>query len=264
MIIGPETIRALGTARIEGARLFLTEQLDRKAYTKTNEVLEALGGKWSRRDKAHVFPGDPSDAIDLAICSGEISMPKDVGFFPTPPELAQRVVEHARIKFGQRVLEPSAGRGALATIARLHSVRAVVCVELLDENVKALRAIGFPTHAGDFLALDPDAWTMDLAGWGDKHPPGARFDRVVMNPPFGKSSDVRHVLHAERFLTPDGRLVAIMSAGVTFRRGALYDELRAVLEQRGSIEKLPSGSFKEAGTMAETVLVAIDGPEVRR
>ena len=39
------------------------------------------------------------------------------GFFPTPPELAEQIIEAADIRPGHRVLEPSAGTGNLCRLA---------------------------------------------------------------------------------------------------------------------------------------------------
>jgi type I restriction-modification system DNA methylase subunit len=82
---------------------------------------------------------------------------------------------------------------------------------------------------------------------------------VLMNPPFDKKrSDIHHVLHALKFLKPGGRLVAIMPSGVTFREDALTRDFRGIVEARGGhIEELPDRSFKQSGTMVNTVLVVI-------
>ena len=32
-------------------------QLDRKTYSAVNKCLEAIGGKWSRKEKGHIFEG---------------------------------------------------------------------------------------------------------------------------------------------------------------------------------------------------------------
>jgi hypothetical protein len=34
-------------------------------------VLKAMGGKWHRHSKGHVFDGDPTEAIELASLTGE-------------------------------------------------------------------------------------------------------------------------------------------------------------------------------------------------
>ncbi len=89
------------------------------------------------------------------------------------------------------------------------------------------------------------------------------FDRVLMNPPFAKQADVRHVQHALGFLKKrraGGLLVAIMARGVRFRTDRLATGFRTLVEDReGRIEDLPDGSFRAAGTDVRTVLVTIPG-----
>lgn len=55
-----------------------------------------------------------------------------------------------------------------------------------------------------------------------------------------------------------GALLAVMSAGVTFRQDKRTAALREVVEASGTIEPLPEDSFKESGTAVRTVLVVID------
>lgn len=80
-----------------------------------------------------------------------------------------------------------------------------------------------------------------------------------MNPPFSKSQDVRHVLHAWEFVRPGGRLVAIVSPGFTFRKGRIYDDFRAMLaEAAWKIHTdLPPGTFADQGVKVRTVLLTL-------
>lgn len=71
-------------------------------------------------------------------------------------------------------------------------------------------------------------------------------------------ADTKHVAHALRFLKPDGLLVSVMSASVTFRDNKLTADFRALIRERGGdIEALPEGSFKSSGTGVNTVIVTI-------
>jgi predicted RNA methylase len=215
-------------------------QLDRKLYTRTNEVLEALGGKWNRSAKAHVFAEPCADLIDSAIETGEFVRPDDMGWFPTPTALAARIVDIACIQPGMAVLEPSAGLGAIAYEVMKRGAD-VYCVEIDSGRAGKLmndQAAPWVVHAGDFL----------------QHTPPTTFDRVVMNPPFAKRADIHHVLHARKFLKPDGLLVSIMSGGIEFRQDRLTEDFRA---QCLSIETLPDGSFSESGTEVRTVVITM-------
>jgi hypothetical protein len=82
-----------------------------------------------------------------------------------------------------------------------------------------------------------------------------------MNPPFSKRADIKHVMHAFKFLKPGGRLVAIMSAGVSFRDDKLGTAFRSiVIGNGGTIEPNPEGSFKASGTSVSTVMVTMNAP----
>lgn len=238
----------LERADVEGNALRLTGQLDRKSYVAVNDVLEAVGGKWNKKAKAHIFECDANDALEQILLTGEVVTKKTIqqefGFFPTPSEIAHDAVRAARIEPGMLVLEPSAGHGALAEIARSAGGK-VHCFELLIENVAELEKRSLHVIAGDFL----------------EQPSEALYDRVVMNPPFAKQADIKHVLHALKFVKPGGRLVAIMSNGSTFRNDRRTAEFNALVESLGgTVTRLPDGAFKASGTMVNTILVVLDVP----
>lgn len=218
------------------------------------KVMVALGGTWkkgARGDKggfAFAEDVDASEVIRLAGETGEIFDPNAHDFFPTPAGLADALVARLDLRPGESLLEPSAGQGAIALAAKracpsLH----IVCMEILPANQKALIDLGFTVcHGGDFLAQVPH---LDHV---------AGFDAVAMNPPFGRRADVKHVTHALEFLRPGGRLAAIMSAGVSFRDDRLAKDFRALVDaHEGAIEPNPPGSFRESGTMVNTVTVTM-------
>jgi predicted RNA methylase len=216
------------------------------------KVMVALGGTWAKGGKGKpggfVFSDDvdAAEVVRLARETVEILDPNAHDFYPTPNGLADRVVALAEIEPGMSVLEPSAGKGALALAVRRACPRAhVVCVELLPAHQKALIDLGFTVAvAGDFLREEPRA-------------PGV-YDRVVMNPPFSRGLDAHHILHAFRFVKPGGRLVAIASAAIEYRTIAPMRALRALIEEHGGrVEGNPEGSFRESGTMVSTVTVML-------
>lgn len=244
--IDNDVLAVLDRAEKNGCRLVITEQLDRKMYVRVNAAVEAAGGKWNRGAKAHVFDGDAAAAIEDVMLTGEIVRPQDLGFFETPAAVVARLLDLARPAAGMQVLEPSAGRGAIARDVRA-LVDRVDSIEIDERHIPALDDLraGFVTMA-DFLTVEP------VKG----------YDLVVMNPPFARQADIRHVTHAHRFLRPGGRLVSVMSAGAAFRGNRLtVDFRRLVAENGGMIEALPDGSFKPSGTMVNTVIVAMNAPE---
>jgi predicted RNA methylase len=231
-------------------------RLERSLYAKVEKVLKALGGTWSRKDQAHVFDEDPAAAIDNALINGSIVDRKQaLGFFETPLELAERLCAMAEIRPGMRLLEPSAGRGAIARrLACLaHEAEQLQLVEIDDRHFKHLARIRNAVPAriavwpGDFLRCST---------WADV---GGAFDRIVANPPFGQGQrDVDHVLHMHACLKPGGLLVSVMADGVMWRDNRKSSGFRQFVERNGgTFEKLPAGSFRAAGTNVQTCVVRV-------
>ncbi|MFI9598863.1 methyltransferase [Streptomyces sp. NPDC052043] len=248
MKVPTDVIQVLDRAQTDGPRLVLTGTLDRKLYLDTAKVLEAAGGKWNRKERAHLFDGDAADAIETVILTGEVTSRKQqFGYFPTPVPVVQQLIDLAHIEPGMRVLEPSAGRGAIA-LAAVRAGAVVDCVEIQPDHANALvahRERNITAITADFLATDPRPV----------------YDRVVMNPPFARQADITHVKHAWQALKPGGRLVAVMSAGVTFRQTSAAVAFRSRLEALGGqIHPLPEGAFQESGTGVNTVIAVLPKP----
>lgn len=219
------------------------EQLDRALYEQVNKVLVTAGGKWSRKDKGHVFNSDPSTKLGLALDMGAITDDrKALQQFFTPVPLARQIVRNnVTILPGQRVLEPSAGAGAfLREVCEFDAT--VDAIEIDPTLVTTLRR-EFPNVVvtqADFLSVTPQPV----------------YDVIVMNPPFTKGQDIKHVRHAYEFLAPGGNLYAIMPAGVASNETKLTVDFREWLDDCGQIvENLPDEAFRESGTLVRTVLV---------
>ncbi len=143
--------------------------------------------------------------------------------FSTPAAYAGLCAWVSGVGEGHRVLEPSAGTGALCTFA-LASGAMVHANELSDRRADLLAVL--LEEAGQ----DPSqTLTRENADHLDAIlPPPVRADVVTMNPPFSQTAGrlgrrrvptvgTDHVLQALRRLDAGGRLVAVLSAGV--RRG---------------------------------------------
>lgn len=158
--------------------------------------------------------------------------------FPTPTDLAARMVELADIEPGMRVLEPSAGTGRI--LEQLPEGCEVVAVEINASLGGRLDATRRAVVIGDFLQCTPETL------WGS-------FDRILMNPPFANADDIRHIRHALGFLKPGGKLVAICANGP--RQNA---QLRPLVEQHGGEwEDLPPDTFAASGTAVNTALFTL-------
>lgn len=221
--------------------LFLpSEQLDRKLYLDVNKCLESIGGKWNRKLRGHLFDHNPSDDLDEMINTGEwTDEKKEFQFFETPNDLAKRMILFAEIeegKDGSSILEPSAGKGAIAD--KFPKDNSVSLVELNPKFVKILRDKGYAVIEGDFLTLDFKA------------------DRIIMNPPFTKQQDIKHIFHAWDCLTNGGICVSIVSESPFFRENKLSRDFREWMD-KNDIEnyKLDEGTFKESGTMVRARII---------
>lgn len=160
--------------------------------------------------------------------------------FPTPPELAAEMVRRARVGHGDLVLEPSAGTGRIAKAAK-EAGAWVTCVEFNQSLISRLRDIGDEVYCKDFLEYDSSA----------------RFNVVLMNPPFSNGADIDHVRHAYD-LFDEGDLIAIMSEGSFYRSDKKATAFRQWLDEvGGESEQLPPNTFKQSGTGVNARIVMI-------
>jgi predicted RNA methylase len=172
-------------------------------------------------------------------------------YFPTPAGVVAQLIARADLRPGLDVLEPSAGAGAIASAVHEFGCN-VDCVELCEDLARVLdQGCYRQVIRADFMEYEPSS-----------NPAGATFyDRVIMNPPFADRADVRHVLHADKFVRFGGLLVAVMSAGVMFREDKLTAAFRELVAERGGeIVPLPDDAFRNSGTLVRTVLVTLPSP----
>ncbi|MDB6118577.1 MAG: type restriction-modification system methyltransferase subunit-like protein [Verrucomicrobiaceae bacterium] len=244
----PEVRSVLERSTITASSVTLPPgRLHPKAYAAVNKALEAAGGKWNKRGQFHVFPIDAREALGMALQTGKVidhacSKKKSLQAFYTPPELAAKVAAMAQVE-GKAVLEPSAGSGALVKACLEAGAKYVTAVEINPEEVANLLAIpNCDVSLRDFLKVDP---TNARVLW----------HRIVMNPPFTKNQDVKHVEHALKLLCPGGRLVAIMANNTS--RPA-FQQLLAGLDH--SVEEVPAGAFRASGTQVKTIILTVNKP----
>lgn len=221
----------------DGTIGYLHGQLDRKLYERTNKALDAMGGKWNKSKKGHVFSFDPRPQVEGLLDSGALTVERD-GFFETPQAVVDRMVAHVWPRGS--VLEPSAGMGAIADkLPKVYSE--IMCIEKNPQRADALHVKGYPVHCMNFLEYTD-----------------TEYDTIFMNPPFEESQDIAHVMHAYSLLADGGEMVAIMGEGAFFRNDSKATTFRAWLDEAGGhSEQLPDGSFKSSGTGVATRLVVI-------
>ena len=158
--------------------------------------------------------------------------------FQTPPELAERLVSMLELHRNKRVLEPSAGLGRLLDAIGRAGAWDVTAVESAKECAAELYRQERPEMKllqRDFLTIQPEETGL--------------FDAVAMNPPFHMRADIRHIMHARKFLKPGG-IIAALCMDTHHRE----DALRPIAS---TWEKIPAGAFKGEGTMIASVLLTI-------
>jgi len=195
----------------------------------------------------------PFDAMRESLKAGVqvVSTPQ---LFPTPPELAQRMVEYAKIQEGESILEPSAGTGNLIRAIKDTGIFGVnvLAIEISATLCGVLRTV-YPVTNGD--TWNGSAVEVMQADFLNMPELNAKFDVILMNPPFENAADIKHIQHARSMLAPGGRLVAICANG-SRQAAALQDEA-------DTWEELEAGTF--AGTQVRAVLLtmhrAIDNRE---
>jgi phospholipid N-methyltransferase len=221
------------------AKLGVTTQA--QLHAAIGEYLKCCrGGKTALKE-------DPIKAREQAL-----SLKRIPGYFPPPRGIVERMVAAADIEDGDRVLEPSAGSGAIVEVIKDRHPDVQLDVVEFNRSLRQLLTDKGYTVApeGDFLAFAKGK--------------DGKYDAIVMNPPFEKGQDTTHIARALKLLAPGGRLVAIASGSFPSRSDRNTTKLRAELDKLGAtIETLPSGTFKGAGTGVSTVLITAKRPAAR-
>lgn len=172
-------------------------------------------------------------------------------YFATPEPLGLKMVEWANIKPGDKILEPSAGHGAIARWFPETNDRTVI--EPSNELGSRLKMVT----------------TADLKReWFEDHHIVNKYDAIIMNPPFGSGGKtaIDHLDKATQHLRDGGRVVALIPTGPAADKKFdkwFYAEdkngksLRPDLQLAGMVE-LPSVTFERAGTTVRARIVIID------
>lgn len=183
----------------------------------------------------------------------------DTGFYPTPSNLAGRMLAGVRWKDVTAILEPSAGKGDLADAARkfvedYHNDRKVCvdkrepyidCVEIDPDLALILKGKGYPVVSDDFLTFHTFK----------------QYDLILMNPPFENGDE--HLLKALSLMERGGQIVCLLNAE-TIRNP--YTNRRKVLRQKLSeynakIEFIENAfAHAQRKTNVEIAMIFVDIP----
>lgn len=170
---------------------------------------------------------------------------KDLQFYPTPEELAQRIskkIKNRKDKAYLSVLEPSAGKGDLLKALKGHNIGLIECCEI-DKDLQAILKSKYYMVVGeDFLEFN--TYT--------------QYDLILMNPPFDKGD--RHLLKAIEMQKNGGQIICILNAETLKNPYSVYrkDLLQKLSDYNAEIEYIEQAfSNAERQTNVEVAVVNI-------
>ncbi|QBQ72230.1 DarB-like antirestriction [Serratia phage Parlo] len=240
---------ALGTDARGLKQAFIDAYSDAEPLTASPE--DGKGGK--ARDRAmsasaSISPFDKAKTFYFAQQKNTKRRDQREGadYYATPEPVGFKMVDWANIRSGDKVLEPSAGHGAIARFFPAQSD--VTMVEpSYDLSQRAALAQG--------NARIINGTFEDLARTN-------KYDAIVMNPPYGSGGKtaIEHLEKAAQHLREGGRVVALIP------RGGLTDPRLAAFVAGDSAKslhlvatiKMPWVTFERAGTKVATQVVIFE------
>lgn len=222
-------------------------QFNKKSYAEAKKWIEEAGGSWQGgKVQGFIFPFNPERVFSILNEGKRCNLAQDFQFFETPSDVADWLVMLAGgIHEHDKVLEPSAGRGALVRAIHRSCPDAVVdCYEMMPENKELLSGLGGINIIGDDFT---------------KSTIGKKYTKIIANPPFSGNQDVRHVRMMYDMLEPGGTLASITSAHWEFAEEKTCRDFRKWLEDVGGAKyEIESGAFRESGTGVRTLAIVIE------
>lgn len=221
-------------------------QFNKKSYAEAKKWIEEAGGSWQGgKVQGFIFPFNPERVFSILNEGKRCNLAQDFQFFETPSNVADWLVMLAGgIHEHDKVLEPSAGRGALVkAIHRSYPDAVVDCYEMMPENKGLLSLLGGINIIGDDFT---------------KSTIGKKYTKIIANPPFSGNQDIRHVRMMYDMLEQGGTLASITSAHWEFAEEKTCRDFRQWLEDVGGAKyEIESGAFKESGTGVRTLAIVI-------
>jgi len=250
MKLNKDVLNALKSTTVEkkgGAFIVppLEYKLKRSDYRHFNDIMETYKGKW-KTNVGHVFPFDPIDFIQDVINSGEKPKRNPNEFFPTPEKVIDVMMFGTPTCCVKRILEPSAGTGAIVerTLAYFPKAK-VVAIENDKLNVAILRSKFKDNDRVDVVECRFEDYDED-----------EKFDLVLMNPPFKYA--LEHLEKAMRHTNdnwgvPD-KVISVLPNTFIIK----FDKKKRTFETKHMITMtfyyMPPGTFKESGTNVDVII----------
>lgn len=218
-------------------------QFASKTYLEVkNRILEA-GGKWNGPKNGFTFDFNAQRVFNILKSGKRCNLQQEFQYFATPDDVADIVVsKFSTLTEDHRILEPSAGRGALVKAVRRRCPSAMVdCYELMPENMENLEKVEGANIVGkDFFECHD------------------KYDRIIANPPFSNNQDIDHVYAMYERLNIGGELSCIVSQHWKIANDQKCTYFREWLKKNDAqIFDFNNSEFKESGTTINTSLIFI-------
>lgn len=169
-----------------------------------------------------------------------------VDYFATPEPIGYKMVQWAGLKDGDKVLEPSAGHGAISRFFSPNTDNTII-----EPSGKLAPQAQMNTDNAKLIN-----------GYFEDHHITNKYDAVVMNPPFGTGGKtaIEHLAKAYKHLRDGGRVIALIPRGpmADKRFNKWYESDDAKGARMVGEVLLPNVTFERAGTKVATRIVVLD------
>lgn len=220
-------------------------QFNKKSYAEAKEWIEEAGGSWKGgKVQGFTFPFDAKRVFAILHDGKRCNLQQDFQFFETPSDVADWLVMLAGgISDTDKILEPSAGRGALIkAIHRANHSALVDCYELMPENKEFLHQMENVRVLGDDFTNGENS----------------TYSKIIANPPFSSNQDIEHIYIMYKHLKEGGTLASITSAHWEIGQEKKCVDFRRWLSSvKGKVFNISKGEFKDSGTSIETRAIVI-------
>lgn len=208
---------------------------------------QGKGGKAMDRARETVNPYDQAVALYYTNQkkTSRTKAREGIDYFPTPEPLGFKMVEWSAARPGERMLEPSAGHGAIARFFPDSTTR---------------HAVEPSNELAGKLALNATDTEVHQVRFEDYHLVN-KFDTITMNPPWGVGGKVamEHLAKAALHLKEGGRIVALIPRGQMDERLNRWMDSDAAKGIHQVAEILfPPVTFERAGTNVSARVVVLD------
>lgn len=237
--------QAFAECRSEGKLIHVPgRQLAPDLYAAMKKHFLNNRGKWKSNRQVFEFEFDADILLEKLQAGERPNFYKNSHYFPTPRAVVDEMCNMLILQDGHRILEPSAGRGAL-----IEGVNEFICVDPPHQwvaiesdpvNRSILKDKGFPAVHDDF-----DTWETD-----------ERFEVCYANPPFNRATV--YVGKIVSLLAKGGSAIIVLPA--TWPHAIVNLAMMSKFEdlfESVSVRKLPANAFRESKTNVNTILLGL-------